>query len=73
MNGSIISRNHDHNLAAIFPRTKPAVSSCAKALRRAGAQIAINLANASEFRAQLATVLRPGFRVIIINVRERRN
>jgi len=33
----------------------------------AGAQIAINLVNASEFHAQLATVLRSGFRVIIIN------
>lgn len=32
-----------------------------------GAQIAINLANASEFHARLSTVLRPGFRVIIIN------
>jgi len=30
----VISRNRDHNLAAIFPRTKSAVSSCAKALRR---------------------------------------
>lgn len=66
MNESIISRNdYDHNLAAIFPRTKPGGIIVRE--HCAGAQIAINLANASAFHAQLATVLRTGFHVIIIN------